>query len=70
MPFFFKQWGGVRKSKTGRQLEGRTYDELPSRAAAPVPPEPRRHELLAQAEQVSAEWLSRVEPAPAQPLGA
>lgn len=27
--FFFKQWGGVRKSKTGRILDGRTYDEFP-----------------------------------------
>jgi len=27
--FFFKQWGGHRKSKTGRLLAGRTYDELP-----------------------------------------
>ena len=27
--FFFKQWGGVHKSKTGRLLEGRTWDELP-----------------------------------------
>ena len=27
--FFFKQWGGIRKSKTGRELEGRTYDEMP-----------------------------------------
>ena len=27
--FFFKQWGGKRKSKTGRELEGRTYDEMP-----------------------------------------
>ena len=29
VPFFFKQWGGTRKKKTGRLLEGRTYDELP-----------------------------------------
>ena len=28
-PFFFKQWGGVRKSKTGRELDGRFYDEMP-----------------------------------------
>jgi protein gp37 len=28
--FFFKQWGGVQKSKTGRKLEGRTWDEMPS----------------------------------------
>jgi protein gp37 len=30
VPFFFKQWGGVRKDLTGRQLYGRTYNELPS----------------------------------------
>ncbi len=27
--FFFKQWGGVQKSKSGRTLEGRTWDEMP-----------------------------------------
>jgi protein gp37 len=27
--FFFKQWGGVHKSRTGRLLDGRTYDEFP-----------------------------------------
>lgn len=27
--FFFKQWGGVRKDRTGRSLHGRTYDEMP-----------------------------------------
>ena len=27
--FFFKQWGGVRKHKTGRELDGKTYDEMP-----------------------------------------
>lgn len=29
VPFFFKQWGGVRKGKAGRLLDGRTYDEMP-----------------------------------------
>jgi protein gp37 len=29
IPFFFKQWGGVNKKKTGRMLLGRTWDELP-----------------------------------------
>lgn len=29
IPFFFKQWGGFSKKKTGRQLDGRTYDEFP-----------------------------------------
>jgi protein gp37 len=27
--FFFKQWGGVNKKKTGRELEGRTWSEMP-----------------------------------------
>jgi protein gp37 len=27
--FFFKQWGGVFKSRTGRELEGRTWDQMP-----------------------------------------
>ncbi len=35
--FFFKQWGGVRKSAAGRHLDGRTYDEFPSRVVHPVP---------------------------------
>lgn len=28
--FFFKQWGGTNKKKTGRLLNGKTYDEMPS----------------------------------------
>ena len=27
--FFFKQWGGKNKAKTGRELDGRTWDEFP-----------------------------------------
>lgn len=30
--FFFKQWGGVNKKKTGRLLEGRTWDDMPAEA--------------------------------------
>jgi protein gp37 len=29
VPFFFKQWGGVHKKRAGRELDGRTWDELP-----------------------------------------
>ncbi len=29
VPFFFKQWGGTKKKKAGRLLDGRTWDELP-----------------------------------------
>jgi protein gp37 len=34
VPFFFKQWGGVRKSKSGRELDGRTHDDVPERPMA------------------------------------
>lgn len=27
--FFFKQWGGKNKKKAGRELNGKTYDEMP-----------------------------------------
>ena len=27
--FHFKQWGGVNKKRTGRVLDGRTWDQLP-----------------------------------------
>jgi protein gp37 len=29
VPFFFKQWGGVNKKKTGRRLDDRTWDQMP-----------------------------------------
>ena len=34
VPFFFKQWGGVRKKRTGRTLDHRTWDEMPIPLAA------------------------------------
>ena len=37
VPFFFKQWGGVHKSRTGRVLDGRTWDEYPSAAVRASP---------------------------------
>ncbi|HKK21374.1 MAG TPA: phage Gp37/Gp68 family protein [candidate division Zixibacteria bacterium] len=30
VPFFFKQWGGVNKKKSGRLLQGRTWDAMPA----------------------------------------
>jgi protein gp37 len=29
VPFFFKQWGGMKRKKAGRVLQGRTWDEMP-----------------------------------------
>ncbi|MFZ0820967.1 MAG: phage Gp37/Gp68 family protein [Candidatus Acidiferrales bacterium] len=36
VPFFFKQWGGVRKKQTGRKLDGKTYDGFPERVQNPI----------------------------------
>jgi protein gp37 len=38
VPFFFKQWGGTNKKRAGRELAGRTWDEMP---------EPRRLQVVA-----------------------
>ncbi|HWD17694.1 MAG TPA: phage Gp37/Gp68 family protein [Verrucomicrobiae bacterium] len=47
IPFFFKQWGGVRKSETGRELDGRTYDEFPTMPRNAVASPDARNGLLA-----------------------
>ncbi|MEW6667761.1 MAG: phage Gp37/Gp68 family protein [Thermodesulfobacteriota bacterium] len=31
VPFFFKQWGGTNRKKAGRELDGKTWDEVPVR---------------------------------------
>ncbi len=36
VPFFFKQWGGVRKKLAGRELHGRFYDDFPEVRVEPV----------------------------------
>jgi protein gp37 len=47
VPFFFKQWGGVQKSRAGRTLQGHTYDEMPCVAASPAPSRAERAIRLA-----------------------
>lgn len=56
VPFFFKQWGGVRKHKTGRQLHGRTYDAQPAGAVVAVADQATRQAALAYVETLSAAW--------------
>ena len=46
VPFFFKQWGGVRKSLLGRKLDGRTYDGFPCRVHYPVLAAEHCHSLV------------------------
>lgn len=47
VPFFFKQWGGTRKAKAGRELDGQVYDEMPCRQPHRVVPQSSaRHALI------------------------
>ena len=46
VPFFFKQWGGFQKSKKGRCLNGRTYNQLPARLITQIPDRTERRRLL------------------------
>jgi protein gp37 len=48
VPFFFKQWGGVRKSETGRELDGQFYDEFPVIAPNQVVSAQKRASMLEQ----------------------
>jgi protein gp37 len=53
VPFFFKQWGGVRKKAAGRKLDGKTYDEFPPRIHHPVS---EADECLALASKFEADF--------------
>ena len=46
IPFFFKQWGGVQKSRNGRHLDGRLYDEFPKTCPPVVPQREERQKRL------------------------
>ena len=58
VPFFFKQWGGVRKSTTGRSLHGMTYDEMPPQTAAVMPPRKVRVLAASEWQNRAKSWLS------------
>jgi protein gp37 len=55
--FFFKQWGGVRKAKTGRSLQGKTYDEFPPRVAHPVM---TAHECSVAAAEIESQFKPKM----------
>jgi protein gp37 len=58
VPFFFKQWGGVRKRKAGRELDGDLSDEFPDTDRAAFPGRSQRRELAATVE----DWSKQTEP--------
>jgi protein gp37 len=45
VPFFFKQWGGVRKHTTGRKLMGRTFDDFPDTPKNSMPDRSERKNM-------------------------
>jgi protein gp37 len=49
VPFHFKQWGGVNKKRTGRMLDGRTWDQWPVTRR-----KTRRHASSISSERVAA----------------
>lgn len=64
--FFFKQWGGVRKSEAGRDLDGRTYDAMPERLPREAPVHRAR---MAMIERVRAWEADNREPKPEELTG-
>jgi protein gp37 len=58
VPFFFKQWGGVQKSKHGRHLDGQTYDEMPEPIYVGVPILSERSRRMAEVGAFAADWVS------------
>jgi protein gp37 len=58
IPFFFKQWGGVRKGKHGRLLDGRAWDQYPAATLRPIPD---RRDRAALAQSLAREGKDRFE---------
>lgn len=46
VPFFFKQWGGTNKKRTGRALEGRVWDQMPVSIVGTSRSLPRPEEVI------------------------
>jgi protein gp37 len=60
VPFFFKQWGGVRKCETGRELDGKTYDGFPELVHRPVPAAAIRYATIGEVDELYRKGLCNV----------
>jgi len=62
VPFFFKQWGGVRKKEHGRELDGQIHDETPDfeKMTATVPGARERKRRRVEVEGLIAEVRPRL----------
>ena len=50
VPFFFKQWGGSQKSRNGRELDGKAYNEFPDIVRNSIPSKSERTAILEMVE--------------------
>jgi protein gp37 len=57
VPFFFKQWGGVRKSKGGRDLNGQMYNDMPDIPFGPAMEQSERQSAIQELAQTAREVL-------------
>jgi protein gp37 len=57
VPFFFKQWGGTRKKKTGRLLDGEIWEEYPRSTRPDGGPPLLGRALVASANTASAKCI-------------
>lgn len=66
VPFFFKQWGGWNKKRSGRELDGSVYNEYPTCENYPIPDRASRklieHEVRNELLKCSPAVLPILEP--------
>jgi len=60
IPFFFKQWGGIRKSQTGRELDGKTFDEMPKRSPQRIVSREDRRVMIENLPTWTSSTISRI----------
>src|ERR1700735_1702570 len=68
VPFFFKQWGGVHKARTGRELLGRIHDGFPALVRSEFPDKEKRFETLRTFERRFSQFLYSDSQCPELPL--
>ena len=59
VPFFFKQWGGVMKSRAGRELDGQTWDAMPESRVSVPPVRSALDQLLVAGSKLEAKWSQK-----------
>ena len=56
VPFFFKQWGGVQKKRTGREIDGKTFDAMPALSKNPPAANGVRQKLIELTDKASLKY--------------